>query len=70
MRSAGTVRLRIYNEKAELANEVVEVKPAGAQTTQFSVAGFGSGVYLYVLVLDYDDGTHEGFPPRNFAILH
>jgi len=70
MRSPGTVRLRIYNERAELTNEVVETRPSGVQTTEFNVAGFGSGVFIYLLTLEYDDGTTERLPSENFVILH
>ena len=70
MAQSGQVELKVWNEKVELVTHVTDSKPAGVQTTPFSIAGFGSGVYFCVLTLSYDSGQVEKLGPKKFAIIH
>lgn len=70
MAAPGQVDLRVWDEKAELVTHVTDSKPAGVQTTPFSIAGFGSGVYFYSLTLTYDSGSTQKLGPQKFVILH
>lgn len=70
MEEPGRADLRVWNEKAELVTHVTDSKPAGVQTTTFSITGFGPGVYFYALTLNYDSGQVEKLGPKKFAIIH
>ena len=70
MAESGRMDLKVWNEKAELEAHVTDQKPAGIQITPFSICGFASGVYFYVLTLNYDSGRVDKIKPKKFVILH
>ena len=70
MAEPGAMKLKVWNEKAELVNLVTDEKPAGIQVTPFSVDGFATGIYLYTVELSYDSGRVEKIGIHKFVILH
>ena len=70
MAEQGKVELRIWNEKAELVDAVTDSKPAGVQTTPFTIAGFATGVYFYSVALNYDSGKSTMISPKKFVVIH
>ena len=69
MASAGSVKIKIYNETGRLVDSIEEDKPVGFQGSNVSVGSFASGTYYYVLKLVYADST-ETQSSRKFAVLH
>ena len=71
LRQAGVVTLRIYNQTGRLVDTIHDSKPAGWQASKVSVGKFASGVYYYILYLQYSaDGTSETQAPRKFVVAH
>ena len=70
MEENGALDLKVWNEKAELVTRVTDPKGTGAQTSTFSVAGFGSGVYFYQATLRYSSGRNVVLKTAKFAVLH
>jgi|GEM_PF-2262001 len=70
MKEAGSMDLKVWNEKAELAAHITDLKSNGTQITPFSISGFASGVYFYRVTLHYDSGSTENLAPNKFVILH
>ena len=67
---SGLVELKIWNERAELVDDVTDSKSAGVQVTPFNVSGFASGVYFYSLILTYASGKVETIKPHKFVVIH
>jgi len=71
LRQAGVVTLRVYNQTGRLVDTVHDSKPAGWQASRVNVSRFASGVYYYILYLQYSaDGTSETQAPRKFVVAH
>jgi len=71
MVSSGSIELKIWNEKAELVDEVTDQKTTtGVQITPFNIVGFASGVYFYTLTIHYTSGQTQTLSPQKFVILH
>jgi hypothetical protein len=70
MAEAGTMYLRVWNEKAQLAMEAQDQKPAGVQTTDLDFSGLATGVYYYILTLNYQSGRTEQIEAQKFIVLH
>jgi hypothetical protein len=69
MTSAGSVKIRIYNEAGRLVDSIDEDKPVGFQGSQVSVDRFAAGAYYYVLTQTY--GGSSAVPvTRKFVVLH
>ena len=69
MASAGSIKIKIYNETGRLVDTITEDKPAGWQGSQVSVGHFASGTYFYVLTQTYPGGN-ETRSQRKFVVLH
>jgi hypothetical protein len=71
LRHAGTVTLRVYNQTGRLVDTIRDSKPAGWQSSKVSVGKFASGVYYYILYMQYTaEGTSETQTPRKFVVAH
>ncbi|HEY5038291.1 MAG TPA: hypothetical protein VIJ93_04385 [bacterium] len=70
MAESGRVELKVWNEKAEIVDDVTDQKSAGVQVTPFSISAFASGVYFYSLILTYDSGKVEKIKPHKFVVIH
>jgi len=66
----GTVRIRVYNIVGDLVAKVVDVKPAGPQTSPLNTGRLAPGVYLYLLQKDYGDGNSSTTHTRKFVVRH
>jgi hypothetical protein len=69
MKSAGSVKIKIYNEIGRLVDSLEEDKPVGWQGTQVSVGRFAPGTYYYVLTQIYS-GSTEVQSAHKFAVVH
>jgi hypothetical protein len=70
MKSAGSVKIRIYNETGRLVDSIDEDnKAVGLQGSDVSVGKFASGTYYYVLTQIYN-GSTEVQGAHKFAVLH
>ena len=66
----GEVLIRVWNERADLVDEIRERKAAGgAQVTKLATRAYAPGVYLYRVMVSYDKGTSEAFAVSKFAVL-
>jgi hypothetical protein len=65
----GRMKLEIWNQNGERVSQVTDVKPAGAQTTVFSLAHAAPGVYFYTVSLSYDSGKIDARKPGKFVVL-
>ncbi len=68
MTGPGRMKLILWNEAAEKVAEVTDTKPAGNQSTPFSLAGLAPGVYFYSVTLSYDSGSTQKIRVQKFAI--
>ena len=70
MAQAGTARIRVWNETAELVAVLNDSnKGPGPQTSVLNLAGFSSGVYIYKVDLQYLGGTAESLAPQQFVVI-
>jgi hypothetical protein len=69
MAAPGKMEMILWNQNREKAADITDTKPAGAQTTAFSLLGFSPGVYLYSVTLLYDSGAIEQLKPGKFAVI-
>jgi hypothetical protein len=65
----GNAHIRVYSEIGKLVDTQEERKPAGPQSSSLNVGKLAPGVYLYLLNLDFDDGTTSKYK-RKFAVTH
>ncbi len=65
----GYVKIRVYNEVAELVETVGEVKPAGSQASLIDTSKFATGVYLYMINIDYGSLGSSKIGPKKFIML-
>jgi hypothetical protein len=68
MRRAGRVEIRVMNEVGDLVASLREERPAGPQRSRLSIHEFASGVYLYKVFLNYDDGDSDSLELQKFAV--
>ncbi len=73
MLGPGTVKIRVYNEAAELVATIEEQKQGGPQASILDVRNFVSGVYLYMVSMKYNSTyTYQGstkIGPKKFIVL-
>ncbi len=69
MGGSGKMEMVIWNQNREKVADVTDHKPAGSQTTAFSLSGFSPGVYLYLVTLSYDSGSSVKLKPGRFAVI-
>ena len=69
MAEAGTMKMTLWNQNREKAAVITDTRPAGPQTTAFSLSGFAPGVYLYSVTLRYNSGTSQTLKPGKFAVI-
>jgi hypothetical protein len=69
MESAGSVKIKIYNETGRLVDSIEEAKGPGLQGSDVNVGRFASGTYYYVLTQVYS-GSSEVQSTRKFIVLH
>lgn len=70
MASAGTVKIRVYNEAGQLVTTIEEAKPAGVQASVLTTARLAPGVYYYLLARTYDAGGSDKADMRKFVVVH
>ena len=66
LRKAGQVRIRVYNERADLASVLTASNAEGAQTTVMNAGGLAPGVYFYLVDMQYLDGSTETLSVHKF----
>jgi hypothetical protein len=69
MVGAGNVKIRVYNEIGKLVDTVEERKPTGPQGSNINIGKLAPGVYLYLLNLNFDDGSTKKYKHK-FVVIH
>ncbi len=70
MSSPGSFKIRVYNDAAELVETVEGNTQAGPQVSAIDIKDLASGVYLYIIKLDYGSQGSTKIGPKKFIVLH
>ncbi len=74
MAAPGSVKIRVYNDAAQLVETVFENKQEGPQSSIIDTKSLVTGVYLYIVQLNYNNqGANLGstkIGPKKFVVLH
>src|SRR5579859_1907684 len=54
MKESGSVQILAYNEASDLVVDFNDTKPVGLQTSQIDLCCLAPGVYLYLVLMNYD----------------
>jgi hypothetical protein len=68
MEESGVSEVLVWNENAELVADWSLDQTIGPQTTIINIQGWAKGVYFYRVVLHYNSGQVQRFPPDKFLI--
>jgi len=66
----GAVTIRIYNEIGDLVDTIKDDKPAGPQISTVNTGRFASGVYIYLLSVEFAVGNTQHYAKRKFVVAH
>ncbi len=67
----GSVKIRVYNDAAQLVETVEEENLAsGPQAQVIDTKGLATGVYLYIIRLDYGSQGSTKIGPKKFTVIH
>ena len=69
MAQTGSAQILAYNESGEMVVNFNDLKPAGLQTSQVSLCCLAPGVYVYLILIHYDNGQLEKLKPGKFVVI-
>jgi hypothetical protein len=69
MANSGTVQVLAYNESGDLVVNFTDLKPAGLQSSQVDLCCLAPGIYLYLVMINYDSGSKEKLKPAKFVVV-
>ncbi len=65
----GNVKIRVYNDAAQLVETLTEDKQGGPQTSVLNIKNLSTGVYMYILTLTYQNQGTTKIGPKKFMVL-
>ena len=68
MAEPGTADIKVWNAWGNLSASLKDAKPAGQASSLLNVSKFAPGHYFYQVVLRYDSGRQDKYPPQLLAI--
>lgn len=69
MTGPGTVKIRVYNDAAQLVETVADEKQGGPQESLIDTKGLATGVYLYIINITYQGQGNSKIGPKKFMVL-
>ncbi|OGR46827.1 MAG: hypothetical protein A2X34_05430 [Elusimicrobia bacterium GWC2_51_8] len=70
MDQPGTAKIRVYNVIGDLASKLENTVSKGGHIAALNTARLASGVYLYIIEKNYDDGTSNKSGVKKFVVKH